>query len=362
MRIGIDCQSLGVGARHGFSTYLSNLLRGLRARYPEHEFIEWPCSQGPWWRLPHQLWRDQVQVPWKAFRDGVDVLHAPAFSGAALRPCPLVMTVHDLMYARHPEWLPTSRSRWYWGRWIPWTARRATAVIAPSESTKRDLVDLAGIASERIHVIPEAVDQHFLKMPLPSEVMGYRARRGLAEPYILYIGIIDRRKDLGGLVRAFSLRRSRLKGRRLVIAGHLIPGRSNLAEEVRKVGLTGEVLLPGYIPDEELPLLYAGADLFVYPSWWEGFGLPPLEAMALGVPVITYRCSSLPEVVGDAAVLIDPPFAADALADAMVRVLEQEPLRVDLIARGARRAGMFSWTKAAEQTMAVYELSWARRA
>lgn len=354
MRIGIDCQSMGVGGRHGFSTYLGNLLRGLRARYQECEFIEWSCRRGEGWRLPHQLWWDQVRVPWRARRDRVDVLHATAFSGAVIRPCPLVMTVHDLMYTRYPEWLPTSRSRWYWGRWIPWTARRATAVIAPSESTKRDLVDLAGIASERIHVIPEAVDPHFLQKPSPAAIAEYRARRGLTEPYILYVGIIDRRKDLRGLVRAFAQVRSRIKGVRLVIAGHLIPGRSNLAEEVRAAGLTDVVMLPGYIPDEELPLLYAGATLFVYPSWWEGFGLPPLEAMALGVPVITYRCSSLPEVVGDAAILLDPPFSCEALTDAMAQTLDDASLRSNLIARGHRRVKDFSWDRAAEQTMAVY--------
>jgi glycosyltransferase involved in cell wall biosynthesis len=354
MRIGLDCQSLSGGVRHGFSTYLGNLLRELRARYPQHQFIEWPCRQGSGWRLPNQLWWDQVQVPRLARRDHVDVLHTPAFSGPVLRSCPLVMTVHDLLYTRYPEWLPTARSRWYWGRWIPWTAQRASAVIAPSESTKRDLVDLIGISQDRIHVVPEAVDPHFFARPSPAEITAYRAKRGLAEPYILYVGSIDRRKDLGGLIRAFALAHSRLKGYRLVIAGHLIPGRSDLADAVRASGLAGEILLPGYVPDDELQLLYAGASLFVYPSWWEGFGLPPLEAMAQGVPVITYRSSSLPEVVGDAAVLIDPPFSADALADAMVRVLEHEPLRSSLIGRGLRQAGKFSWTRAAEQTMAVY--------
>jgi glycosyltransferase involved in cell wall biosynthesis len=267
----------------------------------------------------------------------------------------LVLTVNDLLYIRHPEWLPTDRARWYWGDWIAFTARRASAVIAPSESTKRDLVDLAKISPERVYVTPYAVDQHFLKTPTQAEVLAYQARQGLASPYILYVGIIDRRKDLGGLVRAYAQARSRLKDHRLVIAGHVIRGGTALVEEIQAAGVGKDVLLPGYVSDSELPLLYAGASLFVYPSCWEGFGLPPLEAMAQGVPVITYRNSSLPEVVGDAAVLIDPPFPVEALADAMVRVIQDEALGADLRARGYRRISELSWDRTAEQTMAVYE-------
>jgi len=354
MRIGIDGQARSGGKRRGFSTYLGNLLDALRSRYPEHEFIEWSCEQGPGWRIPNQLWWDQAQVPWRAFREHVAVLHTPAFSGPIMRPCPLVLTVHDLLYRRYPGWLSTRRAQWYWGRWIPFTARWASAVIAPSQATKADLVSLAGVDPDRVHVIPEAVDAHFLKRPSSAEIQAYRIRKGLISSYILYVGIIDRRKDLGSLLRAYAVMRANQKDVRLVIAGHIIPGRSDLPSDIRALGLGDEVVLPGYIPDEELPLLYAGASLFVYPSRWEGFGLPPLEAMALGVPVITYRVSSLPEVVGDAAVLIDPPFKEEALASAIARVLEDMPFRAGLIERGVRRAAEFSWERAADQTMAVY--------
>jgi glycosyltransferase involved in cell wall biosynthesis len=239
----------------------------------------------------------------------VDILHVPAFSGALVRSCPLVLTVHDLLYIRHPEWLPTPRARWYWGRWIALTARHATAVIVPSEATKRDVVELGGVAPGLVTVVYEAVDPQFLKRPPQAEIDAYKKRLGLDRPYILYVGVIDRRKDLSGLVRAYGQLRSRVKEYRLVIAGHLIKGRSRLPEEIEALGLGEHVLLPGYVPDADLSLLYAGASLFVYPSWLEGVGLPPLEAMAQGVPVVTYRSASLPEVVGDAAILIDPPFS-----------------------------------------------------
>lgn len=354
MRIGIDCQAFGAGVRHGFTTYLGNLLKALRQRYPSNEFLEWHCAYHKGWRIPHQLWWDQGRIPWRAFRARVDLIHAPAFSGAVCRAQPLVLTVHDLLYARYPDWLPSRRARWYWATWIPYTARHASAVIAPSEATKQDLVSFAGVPAHRIAVVPLAVDPLFSRKPTCEDVQAYRVRQGLTEPYVLYVGAIDRRKDWHGLLRAFGQARARVKSLRLVIAGLVSPGRTHLLEEIRTMGLGNEVDLPGHVADRDLPLLYAGAALFVYPSWWEGFGLPPLEAMAMGVPVIAYRNSSLPEVVGDAAVLLDPPYAPHAFGETMERLVTDDALRADLIAKGHRQAGTFSWQRSAEQTMAVY--------
>lgn len=355
MRIGVNSQALGSGARHGFSTYLGNTLRALRSRYREHEFVEWSCLPGPQWRMPHQLWWDQVHIPWQAFRARVDLLHVPAFSGPVLRSCPMVLTVHDLLYTRHPEWLPTQRARWYWGTWIPQTARSAKGIITPSEFTKRDLVELAQVSPDRVHVVPEAIDPLFVARPSREKVRASVTRLVGDAPYILYVGSVDRRKDWWALMEAFALLRRRIPEYRLVIAGHIIPGRSRIHDYIAEFNLADRVHCLGYVPDEELTRLYTGASLFVYPSWFEGFGLPLLEAMAMGVPVITYRTSSIPEVVGDAALLVDPPFAAEELARAMTRVLTDEAYSRELTARGARRVAQFSWERAAEQTMAVYE-------
>jgi glycosyltransferase involved in cell wall biosynthesis len=359
MRIGIDCQSFGPGIRHGFTTYLGNLLAALRRHFPECEFQEWSCHYHAGWRIPHQLWWDQGAIPWRAIRGGVDLIHAPAFSGAVCRTQPLVLTVHDLLYTRHPEWLPSGRARWYWGTWIPFTARHASAVIVPSAATKEDLITLAGVAPDRVTVVPHAIDPLFSQRPSNEAIRACRERYALTGPYVLYVGAIDRRKDWKGLLKAFSHLRKTHPSFRLVIAGHVSENRaSDMDEAVRSVDETKTVRLIGHVPDQDLPILYAGAAMFVYPSWWEGFGLPPLEAMAMGVPVIAYNVASLPEVVGDAGILLDVSDTANAhtiLAERMVRLAEDEMLRDELIEKGSRRAATFSWQHAAEQTMAVYQ-------
>ena len=354
MRIGIDCQVFGAGVRHGFTTYVGNLLAALRRRYPDSEFVEWPCRYHAGWRMPHQLWWDQGRIPWRALCGDVDLIHSPAFSGALCRAQPLVLTVHDLLYTRYPEWLPTGRARWYWRTWIPFTARHASAVIAPSEATKEDLVALAGIPAERVTVVPHAVDPLFARRPSDEAIRACRERYGLANPYVLYVGAIDRRKDWQGLLSAFAHVQRNYRSLRLVIAGHASGQRSDLTGALKAADVESSVVLTGHVSDEDLPALYAGAALFVYPSWWEGFGLPPLEAMAMGVPVIAYKTSSLPEVVGDAGILLDPPFAHTALAESMERLIEDRTLRSALIEKGFRQAATFSWERAAEQTMTVY--------
>lgn len=354
MRIGIDCQAFGAGVRHGFTTYVGNLLAALRRRYPDSEFLEWPCRYHAGWRMPHQLWWDQGRIPWRALRGGVDLIHSPAFSGALCRTQPLVLTVHDLLYARHPEWLPTGRARWYWATWIPFTARHASAVIVPSEATKQDLISLAGVPADRITVVPLAVDPLFLQRPSQDAIRSYRERQALTDPYVLYVGAIDRRKDWQGLLKAFAQLRRMHPLFRLVIAGLVSGERSDLLGAIKVADMGSAVVLAGHVPDQDLPALYAGAALFVYPSFWEGFGLPPLEAMAMGVPVIAYKISSLPEVVGNAGILLDAPYAHTVLAESMERLLRDKLLRSELIAKGFRQAATFGWERAAEQTMAVY--------
>jgi glycosyltransferase involved in cell wall biosynthesis len=237
------------------------------------------------------------------------------------------MTVHDLLYARHPEWLPTRRARWYWATWIPFTARHASAVIAPSEATKQDLISLSGVPADRVIVVPHAVDPLFLRRPSQDTIRAYRERQALTEPYVLYVGAIDRRKDWQGLLKAFAKLLRAFPSFRLVIAGHVSGERSDLTEAIRVADLGRAVVLAGHVPDQDLPALYAGAALFVYPSFWEGFGLPPLEAMAMGVPVIVYKTASLPEVVGDAGILLDAPYAYTSLAESMERLIADETLR-----------------------------------
>lgn len=350
MRVAIDGQGL-VGALTGASRGVLGVLARLRRDHPRDEYVVLAPRDRSRWRIPHQLGWDQAVFPWRAWRAASDLLVSPGMSGPLLRHRPLVITVHDLAPARHPEWLPTRRSRWYWGRFIPLTARFADAVLVPSESTRRDLVELAGVDAARVRVVPWGAPLPVRDVPA-AEVAAARDRHGLDAPYLLYVGTVDRRKDLETLVRALGLLPEPLC---LAFAGPLIAGRTRVPELVRESGLGPRVRFLGYVPDADLPGLYAGARVFVYPSQYEGFGFPPLEAMACGTPVVSYAVTSLPEVIGDAGVLLDPPVAPPDLAKAIARLLEDEALRAELIERGRARVGRFDWGAAARLTHEAYE-------
>jgi glycosyltransferase involved in cell wall biosynthesis len=350
MRVAVDGQGM-IGALTGGGRAAHMLLGRLRMAYPQDEYFVLRPRDRSRWRIPQQLWWDQVVFPWRGGRARADLLVSPGMSAPVVRGRPVVLTVYDLALTRHPEWLPTRRSRWYWGRWIPFTARHASRVVVSSESTRRDLEELAGLSRARVSVIPLGAPLPVTQVA-PAAVAAIRRRYGLEGPYLLYVGTVDRRKDLETLVRALPL----LPGSwSLALAGTLIAGRTRLPELVREAGLTARVRFLGFVPDDDLPPLYAGATVFVYPSHYEGFGLPPLEAMACGTPVVSYNVTSLPEVIGDAGVLLDPPVAPEALARAVARLVDDAALRADLVARGRERVGRFDWAETARRTHAVYE-------
>jgi glycosyltransferase involved in cell wall biosynthesis len=227
-------------------------------------------------------------------------------------------------------------------------------VITDSQNSKQDICRYLQIPFEKITVIPIASACHF--RPLPEAQVGpLLDRYGLVRPYILYVGSVEPRKNLLRLLDAYVLLRQSLPQYRLVIVGARNYWKSSpVARAVEHQGLQAQVTFTGYIPDEHLPALYNGAALFCFPSLYEGFGLPVLEAMACGVPVVTSSTSSLPEVAGDAALLVDP-YNVDEVADAMRRVLQDGDLAHDLRRRGLARAAQFSWEKTARETIAVYE-------
>ncbi len=349
MRIAFDGQGMQApltGA--GRAAHL--LVERLRRDYPRDEYVIVHAGDRSRWRIPHQLVWDQADFPWRAWRAGADLLVSPGMSGPVVRRSPLAMTVHDLAPTRHPEWLPTRRSRWYWGRWIPFTARFATVVVAPSEATRRDLVELAGVDGRRVRVIPWGAPLGSRQVGA-AEIESVRRRHGLDGPYLLYVGTVDRRKDLVTLVRALELLPEPLD---LALAGTLIAGRTRLLEIVRDSGLDRRVRFLGFVPDADLPGLYAGAAVFVYPSHYEGFGLPPLEAMACGAPVVSYNVTSLPEVIGDAGLLLDPPVTPSDLAKALSRVIDDRTLRRELTARGREQVRHFDWSTTARLTHEAY--------
>jgi len=226
------------------------------------------------------------------------------------------------------------------------------AVITDSQVSRADIVHYLKVSPDKVTVIYPGVSSTCHPMPA-AEAAEVGRRHGLPASYLLYLGSVEKRKNVHGLLRAYALLRQRGESRPLVVAGIQRSNASGLPRLVQELDLQGHVLFAGYVPDADLPAVYSGADLFVFPSLYEGFGLPPLEAMACGTPVVCSDAGSLPEVVGDAAVMVDPK-DTEALAEAMYRVLADRELREELRQKGLARARQFTWEKAARETVAVY--------
>lgn len=358
-RVVVDGRVL-LGHRTGAGKALAFLLDHLRAGHPEFDYVVLqPKGAVSSWRLRRQLAWEQVELPLRAARAGADVIHVPGGSAAPLaRLGALVVTVHDLAPLRDPALLPPGRGRWYWSRWMPLTVRRADRVIVPSSSTRDDVVRLLGVPAHRVHLMPLAVPLDVSSAQPPGAVDAVRQRYRLPPRYVLYVGTIDRRKDYRGLLEATQALDADVA---LVIAGSVIAGRTDFAVALADLRLEDRVRVLGYVPDDDLVALYRGAAVFVYPSFFEGFGLPVIEAMASGTPVVTYRTTSLPEVAGDAAILLEPPVSPIALAKAIREVMDDPELRRRLVERGRARAAAFDWPTAARLTADVYAAAGRRR-
>ncbi len=282
-----------------------------------------------------------------------DLLHALAFAGPKQISIPWIVTIYDLSFMKFPQSF-NSLNRIYLNYAVRDSLRRANQAIAISESTKRDLVSHYGVSPDKVRVIYCGVDPSLKTDPDSSGVAQLRARYSLPGKFILYLGTIEPRKNIVRLLRAFarSKRDARLP-HSLVLVGARGWMYAQVDRVVEEEGIGNDVIFTGYAPQDELASWYRAADLFVYPSLYEGFGLPPLEAMACGTPVITSNAASLPEVVGDAALMVAPEDER-ALADAIVRALTDRTLRETMIARGTDQASKFSWERAARETTALY--------
>jgi glycosyltransferase involved in cell wall biosynthesis len=364
VRIAIDVRKLH---DFGIGTYVRNLVRGL-ARAGDDDTYALLCrpgdaafvaSLGPRFEAlvedarPYSL-REQISVPLAIRRARVDLFHAPHYAVPPLARGPFVVTIHDCIHLRFPQYLP-SRAAYYYARtMMTMAARRAGRVLTGSQASKEDILHFLKVPADKVEVIHHAIDERLAATPTAGEIARVRERFLLTSPFILYAGNIKPHKNVDRLIEAFAIvRRRGVEDVKLLIIGDEISRHPNLRRLVHRYRLHQYVRFLGFVPDETLAVLYRLASAFVFPSLCEGFGLPPLEAMAAGTPVITSNVSSLPEVVGDAALLIDP-LDAGAIADATVRVLCDATLRADLSRRGLERAKQFSWERSVARTRDAY--------
>jgi glycosyltransferase involved in cell wall biosynthesis len=283
-----------------------------------------------------------------------DIFHSPDFTLPPLRSAAGVVTIHDLSFLRLPEYADPGL-REYLSKSVPDSVARARRVLADSENTRRDLIELLDVSRDKISVVTPGVGPEFRPVRDTVQLNDVRERYHLPQWFILFVGTIEPRKNLARLISAYGqLRRQTGLPHALVLAGNRGWLSEGIYEQVAKEGLTEHVLFPGFVADKDLPALYTLADLFTFPSLYEGFGIPPLEAMACGTPVVASNNSSLPEATGSAALLVDAE-DMEGLADAMARVLGDAALRARLSDLGRAQAARFSWRGAAETLLRAYE-------
>lgn len=361
MRLGIEATPI-LGDRGGVGWYLYYLLRALVGLHDDYELF---CYVEPgyrdrlkwesWMDDPRLRWREATRwaMRWRGASDKLDLFHGPNFRLRTLGRYGGVVTIHDLWMDRHPEYSPKlfpNRSSNH-TRHAAWHARR---VITDSYASAREINELYGLPMDRIVVVHCGISGDFTPRTDVPAFEALRDRLSIGSGgYVLFVGGADPRKNHRVLLQAAAAIRPQLKGRTLVLVGDAVHRHGNYHETAAKLGITDCVLCPGRVPMDDLRLLYSFADVFVFPSLYEGFGMPVLEAMACGAPVITSNRSSLLEVAGDAAILVNPE-QSDQLADAIVRVLEDARLRDSLRSRGFARIARFSWDAAARQVMTVY--------
>jgi len=303
-------------------------------------------------RPPVRIGWEQTVLPLELLRERADLLHALGFVSPLAWRGRTVVTVYDLSFLRFPE-VYNRPNRVYLGTFTPPSLRRADRVITISEDARRDVIELCGVAPERVTPILLAADDRFRPAPA-AEIAAFRARHNLPERFVLYLGTLQPRKNIETLVRAYArLREQGSDDHVLVLAGPRGWQYEPIFDVIRQLGVESYVQLPGFVPDEEQALWYSSATVFAFPSRYEGFGLPLLEAMACGAPVVSSSASSLPEVVGDAGLLVDPS-DVEGWCEALRQLLEDEPRRQALAAAGQARAQAFSWRRMAQETVQVY--------
>ena len=364
MKIGIISEAINDKNVTGIGTYTYNLLKILQVKSKHNRYfsinhlnikmfdhdtliVENPFKQ----ILQTYMWYPYLII--RLRKTDLDLIHNPSQIPTFFKPAQkYIITVCDLTPLKFPKEHKIGKELIY-KLLYPRTLKYSDRIIAISCSTKQDLINHFKIPDNKIKVIHLAADEKF-QPPEKKSILKFKTEYNLNYPFILYVGTLEPRKNIPTLIKAFyNLKKYNLP-HKLVIAGKKGWKYKSIFETIEKLDLQDDVIFTGYVPSEDLPALYSAADLFVYPSLYEGFGLPPLEAMSCGCPVITSNSSSLPEVIGDAGIMIDP-YDIDLLASSMYEVLTNDELKADMIKKGLERAKMFSWEKCARETLEVYE-------
>lgn len=361
MRIGLDIHQIGE-RQTGNETYLVNLLDAVQALPgPDRTLVlyrtrreaptRWRATQRQLW--PHQpLLRIPLSFPLALRRDGIDVAHFQ-YVTPPVCPCPVSVTIHDISFETNPEFFPRA-SVFRMRTLIPLSARRAQAVFTISEYTRSELVRVYGLNPSDVFVTPPGAAPDFQPIDAAAQEVAL-AGLNLPARFVLAVGNVQPRKNLTRLLEAYAMARAGgVDVPPLVLVGQLHYRGHDTVATIERLQLQDHVRMTGYVTTAQLVALYNRASVFMFTTLYEGFGIPIVEAMACGAPVVTSNVTAMPEVAGDAALLVDP-LDVHAIASAMVRVLTDDALAADLRARGLRRASAFSWPAAAAQTLAVWQ-------
>ena len=366
MRIAIDIRKLH---DFGVGTYVRNLIEQLArldheteyVLFCRHDDLDLPTQLGPNFRTVSDLSsqysvREQLSIPVNVWRTGPQLFHTPHYILPVLTPCRSIVTIHDCIHLVFPQYLANRIARSY-ARGAFWTAvHRASRILTVSEASKRDILRFFPVPEDKVTVIYNAIADHFYTEPPEEEVAHVRERYQLQDRFVMYAGNVKPHKNLERLIDAFVLLRQEggHQDLKLLVTGSEVSKYATLRRAVHRYNLHKHVRFLGYQSEQTLAALYRLADVFVFPSLYEGFGLPPLEAMASGTPVVVSNVSSLPEVVGGAGVLVNP-YDAASIAEGIRQVLDDSALSADLSRRGLERAHTFSWPESVKRIRRIYQ-------
>ena len=357
MRVAFDASATR-GRKTGIGVYTDGLMNALREFAPQVEIVELQDNARVEQRTDQRILREQFLLPRLAQEQNADVLHLTGFAAPLRSRVHVVLTVMDLIGVLYSQNFPLA-SRFYWSRYLPYTLRAAKQIVTLSENTKRDVMRLTHISAERINVVPPGIDARFQRIYDSTILQETAARLNLPTRYFLFVSTLEPRKGIDTLLKAFSLIVPHVP-EHLVIVGKRGWYFETLFAQVNKSGLQEHIHFADYVSDQDLPAMYNLATAFVFPSRYEGFGLTPLEAMACGTPVISSNAASLPEIIGDAGISLEPNDVT-GFAKAMRDFAANEAQRAEYSARGIQRAKLFSWKRAAGEMEKIYQKAFDAR-